>query len=115
MRQEPDRVPVLRTLAALAGLLLFMALGAGGALWLLRAEEAALLPRLPGRGAELTERGPATIGGVEQTLIDADTSLEALRAQQRRELETYGWSERDSGYVHVPIEEAMRRVAEEGR
>ena len=37
--------------------------------------------------------------------------VETLAAQQA-ELDSYGWVDRETGTVHVPIEQAMREVAE---
>jgi hypothetical protein len=42
------------------------------------------------------------------------SDMTALRARQMRELETYGWVDRDRGVVHVPIEAAMARLAAQG-
>jgi hypothetical protein len=35
-------------------------------------------------------------------------------AGQKLKLDTYYWIDRDRGIVHIPIEEAMKRVAEHG-
>jgi hypothetical protein len=35
-------------------------------------------------------------------------------AEQKLKLDTYYWIDRDHGIVHIPIEEAMKRVAEHG-
>ena len=35
-------------------------------------------------------------------------------AGQKRRLDSYYWIDRDRGIVHIPIEEAMKRVAEHG-
>jgi hypothetical protein len=40
--------------------------------------------------------------------------LEAFRAARARELETYGWIDRDAGTVRVPIERAIDLVLEKG-
>ena len=44
--------------------------------------------------------------------------LPAIRAElyggQRRRLSAYGWVDEARGIAHVPIEEAMRRIAERG-
>lgn len=37
-----------------------------------------------------------------------------FQAAERRRLETYGWMDRSSGAVHIPIERAMELVAERG-
>ena len=41
-------------------------------------------------------------------------NLALYLAEQKRKLGTYYWIDRDRGLVHVPIEEAMKRVAEHG-
>jgi hypothetical protein len=45
---------------------------------------------------------------------DPTAELGAYLAQARRRLATYGWVDRDKGVAHIPIDEAMRRVAEHG-
>lgn len=40
--------------------------------------------------------------------------LAVFRAQEDALLGSYGWVDRDLGRVHIPIEEAMRIVAEQG-
>ena len=40
--------------------------------------------------------------------------LAALRQAEQRRLESYGWADRSAGLAHIPIEEAMRRVAQNG-
>lgn len=40
--------------------------------------------------------------------------LAAYRAAMQARLSSYGWSDRAAGLVHVPIDEAMRRVAADG-
>src|SRR3954447_7092771 len=43
-------------------------------------------------------------------------SLDRVRyvAEQKLKLDTYYWIDRDRGLVHIPIEEAMKRVAAHG-
>lgn len=40
--------------------------------------------------------------------------MAALRRDKLAALDSYGWVDRDRGRVHIPITEAMRRVAAEG-
>jgi hypothetical protein len=40
--------------------------------------------------------------------------LKALRAREEEQLTSYGWVDRARGIVHVPIAEAMKRVAAQG-
>lgn len=58
---------------------------------------------------------PRQIAGINQTLILNDPTGEQLIEQQRRELDSYGWVDRKSGLVRIPIERAMQLVAEEQR
>ena len=47
-----------------------------------------------------------------QTLPAQD--LAAVRAEEERTLSTYGWVDEGAGTVRIPIEEAMRLLAERG-
>lgn len=47
-----------------------------------------------------------------QTAPAAD--LAAYLSKERKLLGTYGWVDRAHGIAHIPIEEAMRRLAEQG-
>ena len=40
--------------------------------------------------------------------------LQQFRAQEVERLATYGWVDRESGVVHVPIERAMELISKEG-
>ena len=40
--------------------------------------------------------------------------LQAIRAKEERILTTYGWVDKSRGVVRIPIEEAMKLVAEQG-
>ena len=42
------------------------------------------------------------------------SDMDAFRAQQMHDLNTVYWIDRQAGVVHLPIAEAMRKVAEEG-
>jgi hypothetical protein len=45
---------------------------------------------------------------------DPQQDLAQLRAREEQLLNTYYWIDRDKGIVHIPIAEAMRRVAAKG-
>jgi hypothetical protein len=47
-----------------------------------------------------------------QTLPFAD--IEALRAEEKSVLTSYGWVDRKAGVVRIPIEQAMKLLAERG-
>jgi hypothetical protein len=42
------------------------------------------------------------------------SDLERLRADDQARLESYGWADRQGGIVRIPIEQAMRLLAERG-
>jgi hypothetical protein len=50
---------------------------------------------------------PASLGTVEHSLFDKTARGLELRASQRQELDELGWSDRDAGLVHVPIDRAI--------
>src|SRR5262249_13345004 len=43
---------------------------------------------------------------------DARGDLESLRASEQKQLESYGWIDRDAGPVHIPIDRAMSLLAQ---
>jgi len=45
---------------------------------------------------------------------DAAADLTALRAREAHDLNAYYWIDRGKGIVHIPIAEAMQRVAAQG-
>lgn len=44
----------------------------------------------------------------------ARDDMAALKAREDAELNSYGWIDRKRGIVHVPIEQAMRKLAADG-
>ncbi|HEX3343452.1 MAG TPA: hypothetical protein VHS09_02715, partial [Polyangiaceae bacterium] len=54
-------------------------------------------------------RGPAPreLSGIEQDPIRDTRAAADLQAAQRRELEGWGWVDRDAGVAHIPIDRAM--------
>lgn len=61
------------------------------------------------------ERAPRAIEGVNQTLILLDRHGQRMQRDQLRALDGFGWVDPQRGVVHIPIDEAMRLRAEEGR
>lgn len=55
--------------------------------------------------------GQPVIGIVEQPMFDRDRRLADLLGAQRERLSSYGFVDREKGRIHIPIEEAMKRVA----
>jgi hypothetical protein len=109
-RAEPDRIGTPRILAVGAAALIFFAVAS----WVTirygydrtRAE---VLP--DGPAAQPTEIGRNKIGIVEQRLFGLAVEPADWRRQQVLRLNEFGWVDRKAGIIHVPIGEAMARVA----
>ncbi len=46
--------------------------------------------------------------------VDPEADLKAFRAKEERRLNTYYWVDKKNGIVHIPIDEAMKKLAAEG-
>lgn len=57
------------------------------------------------------DRTRSEIGIVDQVPFAADKRLPKWKAERARVLSSYGWVDRGKGTVHIPIEEAMAKVA----
>lgn len=54
---------------------------------------------------------PPELGRVEQSRIDTTQRGIHLQQLQQRELQDWGWVDRQAGIARIPIDEAMRMVA----
>ena len=64
-------------------------------------------------GAEI---GKPEIGIVDQPPFETVRTAERTRAEQLRQLQSYGWIDRDKGVIHVPIDKAIDQlVSEKGK
>ena len=59
-------------------------------------------------------RPPSAAMPAPRLEVDPAANLAALRAREDRDLNTYYWVDRSAGRVHIPIAEAMKRVAAHG-
>ncbi|WP_438002848.1 hypothetical protein WME89_28415 [Sorangium sp. So ce321] len=121
VRQEDDIVPWRRILAiAFAVIAIFFILG----IWswmILRDREAELRPAR--RSMEAMREGfqpRGVVAGVDQRIFQRKAMGEEglgkmLNRRKHEELGRFGWVDRERGLVQIPIEEAMRLVAEESR
>lgn len=58
---------------------------------------------------------PPTVTPLEPRLqVDPNRDLEEFRRHEEALLTSYGWVDRDKGIVHIPIDEALAKVAREG-
>lgn len=46
--------------------------------------------------------------------VDPPQDLAAFEAEQRKRLDTYYWVDSQRGIVHIPIEQAMQKLARDG-
>ncbi|WP_437774158.1 hypothetical protein [Sorangium sp. So ce1097] len=121
VRQEEDELPWRRILAiALAVIVIFFILGVWS--WMiLRGREAAL--RAAGRTMEHAREGfepRGVVAGLDLRIFrraasGEDGLGEVLNRRKHEELSRFGWADRERGLVQIPIEDAMRLVAEESR
>jgi hypothetical protein len=110
IRAEPDRIGTPRILAVGAAALIFFAVAS----WVtikygLERVQAEVLPGGP--PAAPAEIGKNKIGIVEQRLFSLAVEPADVRRRQLERLHSWGWVDRNAGIVHVPVEEAMARVA----
>jgi hypothetical protein len=57
------------------------------------------------------ELGRAEIGIVDQVPFVSDHRLDEWRKERKQRLDSYGWVDRARGIAHIPIDEAMKKVA----
>jgi hypothetical protein len=109
-KRDVDARPVLKAVAVvIGGTILIVAALLPAFLWLRsRAERAEPAPPPMGRH----EPGRVPEGPRLQTTPVQD--LAAVQAEDQRLLSSYGWVDEQKGIVHVPIDVAMRKVAERG-
>jgi hypothetical protein len=59
-------------------------------------------------------KGLATPMPAPRLQPDAAADMRAYRNAAQQQLNSYGWVDKEKGIVHIPISEAMRRIAERG-
>jgi hypothetical protein len=69
----------------------------------------------PFGGGSMPSAAPSTIGTVEATLVLATARGVAAKNAQRRDLDGWGWVDRDAGIATIPVERAMDLVAADAR
>jgi len=109
IRAEPDRIATPRILlvGVLSLLLFFVAsLITVQSMYRKRAE---LLP--DGPPPFPTEIGERKIGILEQRMFSLAVEPADVKRAQLKRLHAWGWVDRKAGVVHMPIGEAMERVA----
>lgn len=59
-------------------------------------------------------KSPAPLFPEPRLQPNPEADMAAFRARENAELDSYGWVDRPHGIVHVPIEQAMHRLAQDG-
>ena len=60
------------------------------------------------------DRTPRVVPPAPRLRTDAAADLQRFRAEEDRRLNSYGWIDREKGIVHIPIEQAMKTLAQTG-
>jgi hypothetical protein len=116
VRQEEDNVPARRLIrVGLAAVVVSVAAVIGSTALLGRAGQAKLGGGPAERVAKHGDTAPATIGLVEQTLIEHEERGVEQREREEARLREYGWVDRAHGVVHIPIDRAMAMIVDENR
>lgn len=90
----------------LAGLLVFTAIICGAMLWVFLALVPSAKEHLPSL--------PEARAAMPVLQADPYKDAEQIKLQTSRRLNSYGWVDRNSGIVHIPIERAMRILVDRG-
>ncbi len=93
-----------RLLLPLAGCMIGMVLFAWAATWW----------EYPGALSTENVKDPASSFPEPRLQARPSADMAAFKARETAELNSYGWVDRQHGVVHVPIEQAMRNLAEHG-
>ena len=113
VHQEDDVVPSRRLVRISIASLVVALVGVFFAGLSLVLHDGALQPSFAGPGGP--GAAPHEISHVEQTPIWDTRRGEDLEREQRRQLQSWGWVDRDAGLARIPIDRAMDLVVEESR
>jgi hypothetical protein len=111
VRQEDDWVWAGRIMAVAVAAIVIGAAGVFFAGALLFATVGTLRPNAA--GPEGPKRASRTLSQIEQTPVMVTRTGIDMRDSQRRELETWGWVDHNSGVAKIPIERAIDVVIAE--
>lgn len=111
--QEPEGLSSRRAvaIAIFFGVLFFFAV-----LWSVRifkTEERVLAPQ--GTITVPAEIGKSEIGIVNQRLFELQLEAQQKKNEQLKWLNSYGWTDREKQIIHIPIDQAMEKLAAEGK
>ena len=66
------------------------------------------------RPASRASRVPEPLAAFPRLQVSPPADLEAFRAREQAELHSYGWANKTSGLVRIPIEQAMELLLQKG-
>lgn len=110
--QSDERIVWRRV--ALLGLLALaiFAVGAAAATFVVVAIKGSIRDGEEGAPAQV-RRGDIQVGIVEQRPIELETRAQQLRRSRQEQLGSYGWVDREKNVIRIPIDEAMKQLAQE--
>jgi hypothetical protein len=110
--QEEDAPNVRKAIAIALGTLAVFSLGIVYVLLVLHYTGTS--PKRIG-GSVPPEIGRSEIGIVDQPVFENDQRLKRLVAEKRGLLNGYGWTDRDAGTIHMPVDRAIEEMVREQR
>jgi hypothetical protein len=113
VHQEEDAVAVSRVMRVGVAAVVIGAIGVFFAGLSLALRVGELKPSFAGPHGP--QPAPSELSEVEQTPIWDTRRGEDLEAEQRHELDRWGWADRDAGVARIPIDRAMDLVVRESR
>ena len=113
---EPDRVQtplVLGLFGVLAGLSIFGA-AVVAVVFFVMEKKAAGVDRVAVSEAGLERPAPDRVPPAPRLEIHTEGHWRVFRDAEKTRLSSYGWMDRNTGAVHIPIDRAMDLIAERG-
>ncbi len=110
LRQEEEGLPVVKVMIVGLVSMIVFALAVLVTAWGMGHVQQTQWPQGPAV-VNPTEVERLQTGMVKQDLFVLTKRAEQLKAEQLAQLQSYGWISRPHGIIHIPIDEAMQKVA----
>ncbi len=110
LRQEEESLPVLKVMIVALVAMIVFALAVLVTAWGMGHVQQSQWPGGP-TGVNPGQVERLQTGIVKQDLFVLTKRAEQLNAEQLAQLQSYGWISRPHGIIHIPIDQAMQRVA----
>ena len=108
--QEPEGVSSRRAVTIAVSFLVVFFFAVLWSVRIFKTEEHALAPQ--GTITVPAEIGKSQIGIVNQRLFELQLEAEQKKNEQTKRLNSYGWTDREKQIIHIPIDQAMEKLAE---